>query len=94
MSIKIKNRFARLENMNRKYFVVQTDQKELYHHQLNKLKEFFDLVRENFVIESFSDIHYRMLVTIPDVYVYKSEQNTWNVEIWIAEELFDYFILF
>ena len=59
-------------------------------YQLNKLKEFFDLVRENFVIESFSDIHYRMLVTIPDVYVYKSEQNTWNVEIWIAEELFDY----
>jgi len=31
-----------------------------------------------------------MLVTIPDVYVSKSEQNIWNVEIWIAEELFDY----
>ena len=59
-------------------------------YQLNKLKGFFDLVRENFVIESFSDTHYRRLVTIPDVVISKSQQNIWNVEIWIAEELFDY----
>ena len=59
-------------------------------YQLNKFKDFFDLVRQNFVIESFSDTHYRMLVTIPEVYLSKSEQNIWNVEIWIAEELFDY----
>jgi len=59
-------------------------------YQLNKLKEFFDLVRQNFVIESFSDTHYRMLVTVPEVFVTKSQQNIWNVEIWIAEELFDY----
>ena len=62
----------------------------LNQYQLNKLKHFFDLVRENFVIESFSDKHYRMLVTIPEVFVSKSEQNSWNVEIWIAQELFDY----
>ena len=43
-----------------------------------------------FVIESFSDRHYRMLVTVPEVNVTKSQQNIWNVEIWIAEELFDY----
>ncbi len=48
------------------------------------------MVRQNFVIESFSDTHYRMLVTIPDVVVTKSEQNIWNVDIWIVEELFDY----
>ena len=59
-------------------------------YQLNKLKDFFDLVKENFIIESFSDRHYRMLVTIPEVKVTKSEQNIWNVDIWIAEELFDY----
>ena len=59
-------------------------------YQFNKLKDFFDLVRQNFVIESFSDTHYRMLVTVPEVFVIKSEQNIWNVEIWIAEELFDY----
>jgi len=59
-------------------------------YQLNKLKYFFELVKKNFVIESFSDNHYRMLVSIPEVFVNKSEQNIWNVEIWIAEELFDY----
>lgn len=59
-------------------------------YQLNKLKYFFELVRENFIIESFSDRHYRMLVTIPEVFITKSQQNIWNIEIWIAEELFDY----
>ncbi len=43
---------------------------------------------ENFVNDSID--HYRMLVTIPEVFLTKSEQNIWNVEIWIAEELFDY----
>jgi hypothetical protein len=57
---------------------------------LNKLKNFFELVKQNFIIESFSDTQYRMLITIPEVRVIKSEQNTWNVNIWIAEELFDY----
>ena len=58
-------------------------------YQLNKTREFFDLVKKNFIIESFSDNHYRMLVTVPEVHVTKSQRNTWDVEIWIAEELFD-----
>ena len=60
------------------------------YYQVKKLKTFFDLVKNNFVIESFSDKHYRMLVTVPEVSVYKSEQNILMVDIWIAEELFDY----
>ena len=60
------------------------------YYQVKKLKTFFDLVKKNFVIESFSNKHYRMLVTVPEVSVYKSEQNILMVEIWIAEELFDY----
>ena len=60
-------------------------------YQLNKTREFFDLVKKNFIIESFSDNHYRMLVTVPEVHVTKSQRNTWDVEIWIAEELFYYF---
>lgn len=59
-------------------------------YQLNKLKQFFRLVQENFVIESFTDNSYRMIVTIPEVSVVKSKQNIWNVEIWIAEDLFNY----
>lgn len=34
--------------------------------------------------------HFRMLITVPEVFVYKSEQNILMVEIWIAEDLFDY----
>ena len=64
--------------------------KKTNQYQLNKTREFFDLVKKNFVIESFSDRHYRMLVTVPEVNLTKSQQNIWNVEIWIAEELFDY----
>jgi hypothetical protein len=60
------------------------------YYQVKKLKTFFDLLKNNFVIESFSDKHYRMLVSIPEVSVHKSEQNILMVEIWIAEELFDH----
>lgn len=60
------------------------------YYQVKKLKTFFDLVKKNFIIESFSHKHYRMLVTVPEVFVYKSEQNILMVEILIAEELFDY----
>ena len=35
-----------------------------------------------------------MLVTIPESRVYKSKQNIWLVDLWIAEELFDYLHLF
>jgi hypothetical protein len=60
------------------------------YYQVKKLKTFFDLVKNNFVIESFSDKYYRMLVTVPEVFVHKSEQNILMVEIWIAEDLFEY----
>ena len=60
------------------------------YYQVKKLKTFFDTVKTNFVIESFSNKHYRMLITIPEVSVYKSEQNILMVEIWLAEELFHY----
>ena len=31
-----------------------------------------------------------MLVIVPEVYIYKSEQNILMVAVWLAEELFDY----
>ena len=60
------------------------------YYQVKKLKTFFDLVKMNFVIESFSNKYYRMLVTLPEVSVYKLEQHILMVKIWIAEELFNY----
>ncbi len=59
-------------------------------YQLIKLKEFFNVLSQNLVIECFTNKSYRMIVTIPKFRVYKSKQNIWLVDLWIAEELFHY----
>lgn len=68
------------------------DGRSTNHYQLSQSKEFINALRKNTIIESFTDDSYRMLVTIPEVKLYKSNKhrNSWLVEIWIAEELFDY----
>ena len=68
------------------------DGRSIHHYQVIQLKEFLNALRKNIIIESFTDEYYRMLVTIPDVKVYKSKKhrNRWVVEIWIAEDLFEY----
>jgi len=55
-----------------------------------KLIEFFNVLSKNLIIDYFTDNSYRMLVTIPEAFVYKFEQNIWLVEVWITKELFDY----
>ena len=60
------------------------------HYQLMKLKKFFNVLSQDLVMECFTDNSYRMLVTIPEAFVYKSEQNIWLAEVWIAQELFEY----
>ena len=60
------------------------------HYQIEKLKTFFDLVKQNFVIESFLDEYYQILVIVREIFVYKSEKNILIIEIWIAEELSGY----
>ena len=39
---------------------------------------FFKLVKHNFIIESFSDQGYRMVVILPEVTVIKSQQNIYE----------------
>lgn len=58
------------------------------HYQLEKIKDFFEFVKTNFILESFTNSHYRMLITIPELNVYK--EKSWKVDIWIADELFHY----
>ena len=59
--------------------------RSIYHYQMIQVKEFFNTLRKNIIIESFTDQSYRMLVTIPD----KSQKlnNSWLAEIWIFEHL-------
>lgn len=72
------------------YDFLNYSSKSSNHYQLMKMKEFFQILKSNFVIQSFTDQSYRLLVTIPEIVVYKSKQNIWIVEIWIAEDLFSY----
>ena len=58
MSIKINNRFDRLENMSRKYFIVETDQKELYHPELVEFEKRMQLV----------DCSYYFLIILIELY--------------------------
>ena len=60
------------------------------YYQLKKLIEFFDELQTNYLIKFFSNQKYRSLVTIPEVNLQKGKQNSWTVEVWIADELFYY----
>jgi hypothetical protein len=66
--------------------------KSVYHYQIIEVKEFFNALRKNIVIDSFTEQSYRMLVTIPEAKVYKSKKlkNSWLVEVWMAEALFEH----
>ena len=64
------------------------------YYQLKKLIEFFDELQTNSLTKFFSNQKYRSLVTIPEVNLQKGKQNSWTVEVWIAEELFYYAHLF
>lgn len=60
------------------------------YYQVQKVLRFFDALPQNSIIQSFSDTAFRSLVTIPELRLSKSTRNRWMVEVWIAEELFDY----
>lgn len=64
--------------------------KSTNYYQLKKLDQFFEELQTNSLIKSFTDTEYRSLVTIPEVKVQKSKQNSWIAKIWIAKELFYY----
>jgi hypothetical protein len=60
------------------------------YYQLDKLIKFFDQLQQNSLIQVFSDDSYRGIVTIPEVNLFKTSDQSWLAEIWMAEELFTY----
>lgn len=52
--------------------------------------KFFNQIQTNSFIKFFSDTKYRSLVTIPEVKLQKSKQNSRIGKVWITEELFSY----
>jgi hypothetical protein len=64
--------------------------KSTNYYQLNKYIRFFGQLQRNSLIQYFTDNYYRGLVTVPEVKLYKNNEKAWVVEIWLAEELFNY----
>ena len=64
--------------------------KSTNYYQFKKIRDFFIQLQTNSLIQSFTDSEYRSLVTIPEVQLQKSKQNSWIAKVWIAEELFYY----
>ena len=60
------------------------------YYQLKKVIEFFEELQTNSLIKFFSNQKYRSLVIIPEVNLQKGKQNSWTIEVWIANELFYY----
>jgi len=84
----LRSEFRRYRFVLRDFLIYNNKTPNYY--QIKKFKTFFDMVKKNFIIESFSNKHYQMLTTVPEVSIYKSEQNIIMVEIWFAEKLFNY----
>jgi hypothetical protein len=84
------------------YRLVQLRVQDFLHHtkrsnnyyQLDKLIKFFDQLQQNSLIQVFSDDYYRGIVTIPEVNLFKTSDQSWLAEIWMAEKLFLYLHLF
>lgn len=75
---------------NNKSLFKEYPEKSNNYYQLKKLIEFFDELQINSLIKFFSDTQYRSLVTIPEVNLFKTSDQSWLVDIWMAKELFTY----
>lgn len=79
--------------MIRKFLYLADPTTEVNEYQLGKIIDFFDSLEHNLVFKFLADKDYRMLITIPEASTIKF-QNQWIAEIWVANEIFNYFKLF
>lgn len=65
-------------------------QDETYsYYKLKKLKEFFDNLQTNFIIQKFSDSYFQSLVSVPKVEFFKEKRSVMT-KIWVVDDLFYY----
>jgi hypothetical protein len=65
-------------------------QDETYsYYKFKKLKEFFDNLQTNFIIQKFSDSYFQSLVSVPKVEFLKEKRSV-ITKIWIVDDLFYY----
>jgi hypothetical protein len=60
-------------------------------YEVKKLLSFFSTLQQNSLIQYFSDMKYRSLITIPIINIRKIDQH-WETEIFIADNLYNYWL--
>jgi len=86
----LKSKFRRYRFPVREFLYFASPTTKVNQYQLVKVIDFFNSLEHNLVLKFLSDKDYRMLVTIPEAYVIKL-QNQWMAEVWVADEIFNYF---
>ncbi len=86
----LRAKFRRYQFPVREFLYFANPTKKVNQYQLTKGVDFFNSLEHNLVLKFLSDKDYRMLVTIPEAYATKL-QNQWMAEVWVADEIFSYF---
>lgn len=85
----LKSKFRQYKFPVREFLYFANPATKVNQYQLAKGIDFFNSLEHNLVLKFLSDTEYRMLVTIPEAYATKV-QNQWMVEVWVANKIFNY----
>jgi len=86
----LRSKFRQYQFPVRQFLYFANPTTEVNQYQLGKAIDFFNSLEHNLVFKFLADKDYRMLVTIPEAYATKV-QNQWIAEVWVADEIFNYF---
>ena len=86
----LRSKFRQYKFSIREFLYFTNPTTEVNQYKLDKTIDFFNSLEHNLVFKFLADKDYRMLVTIPEAYANKV-QNRWIAEVWVADEVFNYF---
>ena len=86
----LSSKFRRYQFPVREFLYFTNPTTKVNQYQLAKAIDFFNSLEHNLVLKFLSDKDYRMLITIPEAYATRL-QNQWMAEVWVADTIFNYF---
>jgi hypothetical protein len=86
----LRSKFRQYKFPVREFLESVNNGRKVTSYKVRKATDFFNHLKYNIVFNFLSDSYYRMLVTIPEAYAEKV-QNQWIAEVWVADEFFNYF---
>jgi hypothetical protein len=86
----LRSKFRQYQFPVREFLYFANPTTKVNQYQLVETINFFNFLEHNLVFKFLTDKNYRMLVTIPEAYSTKV-RNRWIAEVWVADEVFNYF---